>query len=81
MVVHIVGKVFQAPVDDSYCLLQKLIGSLIGSHYFLPVPLVDIDRVYVVEFFIPSDGIHIGIETASRFRTVFSECHPLPLRE
>ena len=79
MVVNIVAKVFQAPVDDSDCMLKELIISLISSDNLLPVPLVYIDRVDVVEFLVTPDGVHIGVETAARLSSVSSERHSLPL--
>ena len=47
-----------------------------------PVPLVDVDRVQIVEHvLIAADGVHVGIEALSGVEIIAIEGHALPLGE
>ena len=46
----------------------------------LPVPLVDVDRVEVVQLvLVAADGVHVGIQALARPEVVALERHALPL--
>ena len=47
----------------------------------LPVPLVDVDRMQVVEFLVAADGVHIGVNTVPRADPVAADRHALPLSQ
>ena len=47
----------------------------------LPVPLVDVDGVQVVQFFVPADGVHVGINALARMEVVAVQRHALPFRQ
>ncbi len=49
-----------------------------GNHLF-PVPLVNIDGVYIVQVFIPADGVHIGVQAVADGEVVPLQRQPLPL--
>ena len=45
--------------------------SFFFSYYFFPVPLVNIDRMNVVSFFIATDGTHICVKSFAVGKSVF----------
>ncbi len=48
-------------VDFGHELLQEVNIALFSAHHPFPVPLVQIDRVQVVQHLLRSDGVHIGV--------------------
>ena len=70
----------QDRVDLSHGLLEKVQTSFAFSDDPLPVPLVDIDRMQVVQtLLIRSNGVHIGVQSLPRGESVVGQDHPLPL--
>ena len=51
-----------------------------GDHLF-PVPLIDIDGMEIVHFFVAADGVHVGDKAVARAKLVFCQRHALPLRQ
>lgn len=47
----------------------------------LPVPLVNVERVEVVEVFVGADGVHVGVEPEAGGDVVEAELHALPFGE
>ena len=62
-----------------YCCLEKIKRSFACFHSKFPVPLVNIERVNIIEFLIGTDCIHIGINTETGVQLQFGEFNPLPL--
>ena len=62
--------------DDPF---QEAEVALLGAHRALPVPLIDVERVDVVQLFVGADGVHVGVESVSRGDLVGSELHAFPL--
>ena len=81
MIVYVISKVFQAPVNDSYSMLEELIVSLVGGYDLFPFPLININLMDIVEFLITPDSIHIRITPASLLYSVSPVRHSLPLRK
>ena len=49
---------------------------------FFPVPLIDVDRVQIIEhILVAADGVHVGIEALSGVEIIAVERHALPLGE
>ena len=65
--------------DGAYGLLQILHVPVPGSDDLLPVPLIHIDRVQVIQLFVPPDGVHVGVESLSHRELIPVEGHTLPL--
>ena len=47
----------------------------------LPVPLINIQRMEVIEFLVGTDGIHIGIDTIARLYLVLCQRETLPFSQ
>ena len=49
---------------------------------FFPVPLIDVDRVQIVEhILVAADGVHVGIKALAGIEIIAVERHALPLGE
>ena len=77
--VYIVAEVLNRIVNGRNRFFQIFFGSLFLCDNFFPVPLVNINGMKVIEVFVSSDGVHIGVDAVSRLDSVFAECHSLPL--
>ena len=73
------GGLLESTVDLLDGLDQIFLGALFLGDDLFPVPLVHIDRVQVVQLLVPADGIHIGIQTATGLKAVFTQRPALPL--
>ena len=58
---------------------ESLQGAVLLGNNFLPVPLVYINRVDIVGFLIPADGVHVGINPLPHLKTVFFQSVTFPL--
>ena len=75
------GQVFRptdSGIDALHHILQICHGALFLSYHSLPVPLVNIQRMQVVQLLVSSDSIHIRIDTISWFYFVFCQRQTLP---
>ena len=45
----------------------------------LPVPLIDVERVEVIQVFVATDGIHVCVETVAGRDAVSTQFHAFPL--
>ena len=57
---------------------QEAEVALFGTHRALPVPLVDVERMDVVQLLVGADGVHVGVQPVSRGDLVGPEFHALP---
>ena len=62
-------------------LLEVVDRAGFGRDDLFPVPLVDVNGVQVIHFFITADGVHIGIKALARLKAVFVKGEPLPFGE
>ena len=65
-----------------YCadgFFQSVQGSFFFGNDFLPIPLVYVDRVDIVHFFVPADSAHVRIQALSHGKTVFFQGITFPL--
>ena len=82
--VCLADEVFRPPdgvVNSPDDILEVFLCPLLLCDDRLPVPLVHIERVYVVEFLVRPDGVHVGIDAITGFDVVLSEREPLPFSE
>ena len=49
------------------------------GHHTLPVPLVDVERVEVVQLLVGANGVHIGNDAVALGHLILSQRHSLPL--
>ena len=68
-------------IDLAYNLLEELYVSFALGNDTLPIPLIDIERVKVVELLIGTNSIHIGNYAIAMFNLILCQCHALPLCE
>ncbi len=61
--------------DDPF---QEAEVALLGAHRALPVPLIDVERVDVVQFLVGADGVHVGVQPVSRGDLVGPQFHAFP---
>ena len=66
-------------VDALYHVLEMTHCALLIGYHRFPVPLVHVERVQIVQFFIGAYSVHVGIDAVARFNLVFSQREPLPL--
>ena len=59
-------------------ILQGIQGTVFLFDNFFPVPLVYINGMDIVHFFVAADGAHIGIKTFSYMEAVFFQCVTFP---
>ncbi len=65
-------------IDCDNGLVQVLTGTLLAGDGFLPVPLIHVDGVKIIQFFVPPDRVHIRIQAAAGFNSVFAERMAFP---
>ena len=70
---------FHRLVDRFDGRFQEVQVALFGAHRAFPVPLVDVERVDVVQLLVGADGVHVGVKTVSGGDLVGSELHAFPL--
>ena len=68
-------------IDRFYNLLQILNVALLGKDDTFPVPLVNIDGVDVVQFFVCAYGIHVGIDAIAGFYALGGKRQPFPFSQ
>ena len=66
-------------VDTLHNLLKILHRAALLGHNTFPVPLVNIQRVEVVQLLVGTNGVHIGDDTVAVIHLVLGERHSLPL--
>ena len=66
-------------IDTSDNVLQEFHRALFGSDDPFPVPLVHVQRVQVAQFFVGTDGVHVGIDAISRRDMVVGQRDTFPL--
>ena len=50
---------------------------LLGYNLF-PIPLVNVDRVYVIKLLVTANGVHIRVKTVANEEVVFLKRKPFP---
>ena len=65
-------------MDPGYRIVEIFGVSLRLVDDFFPVPLVDIDRMQIVDLFVFPYGIHIGIQTVSLIEDIVMKGHAFP---
>ena len=68
-------------VDLPDRLLELLQIPLIWSDHLLPVPLVDVDRMDLVDVVVGAQCVHVGVQAIALAVAVVCQGHPLPLRQ
>ena len=64
--------------DLLHGLLQMIQRAVFRTDDLFPVPLVDIDRMQVVDDLIAADGVHIRIDAFVHFKAIALQRHALP---
>ena len=67
--------------DLAHGILQRFGAPLFAGDDLLPVPLVDVDRVEIVEHLVTADGVHIGVKPGAGREAVARERETLPFRQ
>lgn len=68
-------------IDATHDILQEGHLALLTGDDSFPVPLVNIQRMEVVQLLIGSDGIHVGINAKAWFNMVFGQRESLPFSQ
>ena len=66
-------------VDASHCCLKIVEGALGVGDCFLPIPLVNIERVEIVELLVGTDSVHVSVEPETGSYVVIPQLGALPL--
>ena len=69
---------FHRLVDRFDGRFQEVQVALFGAHRAFPVPLVDVERVDVVQLLVGADGVHVGVQPVSRGDLVGPQFHAFP---
>ena len=67
--------------DPAHRILEELGRAHLAVDHLFPVPLVDVDRVEVVELLVAADRIHIRHKAVADEKAVVVQRQPLPLRQ
>ncbi len=65
-------------IDAPHGLLEMAHGALLGCDDGLPVPLVYVERVYIVKLLIGSYGVHVGVDAVAGLYAAVGQREPLP---
>ena len=65
-------------IDALYHVLQERQRTILLADDGLPVPLVDIQRVQIVQLLIGADGVHVGIDAVARLYLILGQRQTLP---
>ena len=80
--VALANEKFRAPygrINPAHGALQGVKRALRRHYHGFPVPLVNIQRVQVVQFLVGSYGVHVGVHAVSRLDAVVGKGQPFPL--
>ena len=66
-------------VDALNDALEVLHRAAILGHHTLPIPLIDIERVEVIQLLVGADGVHIGDNAVAILYLILGQRHALPL--
>ena len=66
-------------VDLPHDLAQEIEIPIGRRDHPLPVPLVDVDRVQLIQHLVGADGVHVGVDALAGREAVVGQGHPLPL--
>ena len=61
-----------------YDLFQKSDIAFFGTDRPLPVPLIDVERMDIVQLLVGADGVHVGIKPVARRDLVGAQLDPFP---
>ena len=75
------GRPLYGGIDRPDGILEVRKVPILRQHHLLPVPLVDVDRMDLIDIVIGAERIHISIYTPADGNAVVCERHPLPLRK
>ena len=79
--IMLTGEIFStadSSINATHHVFQEYQAAVFLLDHSLPIPLVNIQRVEIIEFFVSTNSIHIGIDAISRFYFIFSQCQSLP---
>ena len=68
----------QGAVDAADDVREELHRAILRADGALPVPLIDVERVDVVQLFVGADGVHIRVESVASRDAISSQLHALP---
>ena len=68
-------------INTTHYHFQKIDIALFGCHHTLPIPLIDIQGVYISQFFIGANRIHIGVNTIAIFYSVIAQRESFPFSQ
>ena len=74
----VLGAEYRA-IDALHNLLQILHRATLLGHNTLPVPLVNVERVEIVQLLVGTDGVHIGDDAVAILHLILRQRHALPL--
>ena len=77
--VYIIAQVLQCVINRHHGFFQIFFIPLLSGDNLLPVPLVHVDGVEVVQFFVSPNGVHVGIDAVTRLHFILVQSHSLPL--
>jgi hypothetical protein len=66
------------PVDAADDLFQERHRSVLRADHAFPIPLIDIERVQVVEDLVGPDRVHVRVEPLARRKPIVGERHAFP---
>ena len=69
----------QGAVDAADDVVKEVHRAILRADGALPVPLIDVERVDVVQLFVGADSVHVRVEPLAGRDTVSSQLHALPL--
>ena len=64
--------------DGFYCVFEGFEMTILLEDNALPIPLIDIERVQVVEFLVRADRIHVRVESFARLDSEIGQGLSLP---
>ena len=76
---HVFLGLSEDPVDIAHDVLEGVQSAVLFADDLFPVPLVHIDRVDVVRYFIAPDRAHVGVESLADLEAVLFQGVALPL--
>ena len=80
--IMLASEIFRAEnscIDAAHYVFQEDDSTVFAGYHSFPVPLVNIKRMQIVEFFIGTNCIHISIHAISRLYIIFGKGKSLPL--
>ena len=64
-----------------HCIFQVFRIPVFSGNDFFPVPLVYINRMQIIQFFIPAYCVHVGEKSLTYMKIVTVQRHTFPFRQ